>query len=258
MKHLDWMTGAHFSLHKFVSGCEKEAHSKHSSVAFSPDRHITKMESTSLDREPEETPSSSSVKERWASSITIGSSQPGLWQQTQKIQPGFEVKWWRGSFWRHVRRLRGSLEGQKHRRFHRGLWRDGERGMESFSFHISAMDSSFGTERTWHTSLSGINIAAGGCQDEYAHVPPTFVLFLVLASDDQYSPAPRNYFCHDCMRWSNRRPAQRGWHANTADLQDFSRHKRWRPSIKLAQGFKGMNGDTVLHLIIRTVSFHFL
>lgn len=24
-------------------------------------------------------------------------------------------------------------------------------------------------------------------------------------------PPPRNYFCHDCMRWSNRRPAQRGW-----------------------------------------------
>lgn len=78
------MTGAHFSQHKFVSGCEKGAHSKHSSVAFSPDRHITKMESTSLDREPEETPSSSSVKERWASSITLGSSQPGMWQQTRE------------------------------------------------------------------------------------------------------------------------------------------------------------------------------
>lgn len=171
------MTGAHFSQHKFVCGCKKGAHSKHSSVAFSPDRHITKMESTSLDREPEETPSSSSVKERWASSITIGYSQPA-----------FEVKRWRGTFWRQVRRLRGRSEGQKRRLCHRRLWRDGERGMESFSFHVAATDGSFDTECMWHTSLSGINIAAGGCLDEYARVPPPFLLFLLLASDDQCSP----------------------------------------------------------------------
>lgn len=37
---------------------------KNISVVSSPDRRTMKTESTSLDREPEETPSSSSVKER--------------------------------------------------------------------------------------------------------------------------------------------------------------------------------------------------
>lgn len=125
----------------FVSGCEKGANSKHSSVAFSPDRHITKMESTSLDREPEETPSSSSVKERWAFSITISFSQQDVAVNMGKT-PTFEVKWWRGTFLKEICCL-----------FHRGLQQDQEhliRGVEWQQIWCRAHATHFLVQHQYH------------------------------------------------------------------------------------------------------------
>lgn len=113
-------------------------------LCFSSDRHIMKMESTSSDRGPEETPSSSSVKERWAQC---------LWPTTQNIRERralghiekrqLSLKKSGSSFgWRlaaiHHLGLRWK-ERQKRHLFHHPLrqhWEHPERWMEAFSFHL--------------------------------------------------------------------------------------------------------------------------
>lgn len=168
------------------------------------------MESTSLDREPEETPSSSSVKERWAFSITISFSQQDVAVNMGKT-PTFEVKWWRGTFLTEICCL-----------FHRGLQQDQEhliRGVEWQQIWCRAHATRFLVQHQYHRRAFPPRLF--WCVDVYVRIPPRFLLFVVASADNRCSPT-LNYFCHDCIWWENRRPTQKGWCTNTADLQDFS------------------------------------